>query len=238
MSVVTLNDIIGATYEVREAAPQSTLRNTALLLIDVQQLASPEHLAEQAKAAGLPSQEVDTALEDYAQRFYAAVENCKTLLDCARHANVPCIHIRIEALSGNARDTGPAHRRLGWCYPPGSKETKFLSGMEPKEGEVVISKTVSGAFTATNLDAVLRHMGIAWLLVAGFMADECVEATVRVALDLGYTTLVANDASTAYEQAAHQHTMAKYKSWGLLRQTDELVKMLLDLRQLEDQTIC
>ena len=226
---VTMADVLGASYTTQETPPAMTVQNTALLLVDVQQLATPEHLQSSAVRAGLPVDGVQRALEDYSARFYAAVGNCQRLLEGARSAGVASIHVKIEALSGEARDTGPAHRRLGWCYPPGSPETQFLSVVEPNPGEIVITKTVSGAFTATNLDSVLRHMGIAWLLVAGFETDECIEATGRVALDLGYLALFAEDACTAYEAESHDHIMKKYASWGLTRSTDVLVQKLKHL---------
>ena len=227
--MVTLSDILAASYTFVEAPADMTKDNTALLLVDVQQLATPEHLAQKAVAAGLAADEVEVALADYAQRFYAAVDNCSKLLDAAREAQIACIHVKIEALSGTARDTGPAHRRLGWCYPPGSKETAFIDQVAPEVGEIVITKTVSGAFTATNLDAVLRHMGIDWLVIAGFETDECIEATGRAALDLGYVALFAEDACTAYEASSHHNYMAKYSGWGLTRSTQDLVSGLLAL---------
>jgi len=226
---VTIRDVVDAAYVTQEKPPLPTICNTVLLLIDIQNLATPEHLKENALNAGLCEDGVDSALADYSKRFYSAVANCSTLLQHARQHSIACIHVKIEALSGTARDTGPAHRRLGWCYPPGSKETQFLSEVEPTNGEIVISKTVSGAFTATNLDSVLRHMGVQWLIIAGFESDECIEATGRVALDLGYLALFAEDASTAYEEDSHKHTMAKYQSWGLVRSTGELVDMMSKL---------
>lgn len=219
-------DVLAAAYTSREQPPPMRKDNTALLLVDVQHLATPEHLQAGAVAAGLPATEVEAALADYATRFDAAVDNCERLLIKARAVEVPCIHIKIEALSGTARDTGPAHRRLGWCYPPGSPETQFLQPVTPRADEIVITKTVSGAFTATNLDSVLRHMGIAWLLIAGFETDECIEATGRVALDLGYLALFAEDACTAYERHSHDSIMGKYDSWGLTRSTEALLKLL------------
>ncbi len=229
MDTVSMSDVLAASYNTVEAPVPMDKANTVLLLVDIQDLATPEHLARQAVQAGLNAAAVETALADYAQRFYAAVANCERLLAAARNAGVACIHIKIEALSGNARDTGPAHRRLGWCYPPGSAETRFLEAAMPDPGEIVITKTVSGAFTATNLDAVLRHMGIQWLIVAGFETDECIEATGRAALDLGYVTLFAEDACTAYEAAAHDAFMGKFASWGLTRSTAALLETLAGL---------
>ena len=229
MEELTIRDVVGASYTVVEPPPTMNSANTALLLIDIQELATPEHLAKQAIASGLEAAAVHAAVADYARRFYAAVGNCKRLLQAARQTAAAVIHVKIEALSGNARDTGPAHRRLGWCYPPGCKETQFLPDVHPADGEIVITKTVSGAFTATNLDAVLRHMHIQWLIVAGFETDECIEATGRAALDLGYLTLFAEDACTAYEAEAHVAFMGKYASWGLTRPTDVLLQQLAQL---------
>lgn len=227
--MLTIQDVIAASYDTVEAPPAMTGSNTALLLIDIQDLATPEHLAKRAINAGMETTEVTAALADYSARFYSAVDNCALLLQAARDASIACIHIKIEAMSGNARDTGPAHRRLGWCYPPGSKETQFLDQVKPADGEIVITKTVSGAFTATNLDAVLRHMGISWLVIAGFETDECIEATGRAALDLGYIALFAEDACTAYEASAHDNFMAKYTSWGLTQSSAALVATLSGL---------
>ncbi len=229
MQKLTMADVLAASYEQVEKPPPASRANTALLLVDVQGLATPEHLAERAVASGLPKEEVEAALADYRARFYAAVANCSRILQTARQSSIPCIHVKIETLSADGRDTGAAHRRMGWSYPPGSAESSFLEEVAPASGEIVITKTVSGAFTATNLDSVLRHMGIQWLVVAGFETDECIEATSRVALDLGYTALVVEDACTAYEAASHAAFMGKYQSWGVARSTEQVVSMLEQL---------
>ena len=228
--MVTIDQILAASYTFVEDPPPMATANTALLLVDIQDLATPEHLAKRAVLAGLEAQAVDQALADYSQRFYAAVDNCGRLLRAARDAQIACIHVKIEALSGNALDTGPAHRRLGWCYPPGSPETRFLDQVAPETGEIVITKTVSGAFTATNLDSVLRHMGIQWLVIAGFETDECIEATGRAALDLGYVALFAEDACAAYEAHSHENFMSKYAGWGLTRSTADLTAAMSNLK--------
>ena len=59
--------------------------------------------------------------------------------------------------------------------------------------------------------------------------DECIEATGRAALDLGYLTLFAGDACTAYEADAHNAFMGKYASWGLVQSSDQLIEALRGL---------
>ena len=233
MTTISMTDVMAASYSAVEPPAPMTRANSALLLIDIQTLATPEHLAQQAVKAGLEATAVEQAVADYKDRFYAAVDNCALLLAAARSAQIPRIHVKIEALSADGRDTGGSHRRLGWCYPPGSQATQFLPEVAPKvgehDGEIVISKTVSGAFTATNLDAVLRHMGIERLIIAGFETDECIEATGRAALDLGYIPFIAEDACTAYERHAHDAFMGKYASWGLTRSSKWLQEKMASL---------
>lgn len=220
MSEITLFDIFATSYTIEEAPPPATKANTALLLIDIQVLAAPEYMAKKAVKGGLPEDKVNAALADYKERFYSAVDACGRLLGAAREHGIPPVHVKIEALSGDARDTGASHRMMGWKFPPGSEAARFLSQAEPQPGEIVLTKTVSGAFTGTNLDRVLRHMGIEHLIVCGFVTDECVETTFRDALDLGYLAFLISDATTTYFAEDHAHVVKKFGGWGLVQTTE------------------
>ena len=67
--MTSISEILAASYTFVEPPPEMTRDNTALLLIDIQGLATPEHLAKQAVAAGLDSGAVNAALSDYSERF-------------------------------------------------------------------------------------------------------------------------------------------------------------------------
>lgn len=222
MSSITLQQIIALTYSPKHDLPPLTRLNAALLLIDIQTIASPAYLRGKGIEAGLDAAGVDAALADYAGRFGRALANCRRVLAAARAAGVACVHVRIEAASADARDTGPLHRRMGWLFPPGSKEGAFLAEAAPLPGEVVVTKTASGAFTGTSLDRVLRNMGIEHLFLCGFMIDECVETSLRVALDLGYLASVIVDATTAYQQPVYDFSTAKLGWYGLARTTEDV----------------
>ena len=221
---LTMRDVLAAQYRVRTPEPEAVRSDTALLLVDIQHLASADHLHGNAVAAGLPAEEVRAALADFRARFDAAVGNCARLLAAARAAGITPVHVRIEALAGDARDTGSIHARMGWKYPPGSPQSRFIPAVEPKPGEIVISKTCSGAFTSTALDPTLRNMGIRHLWISGFMTDECIEASTRAALDLGYLARVVGDATTTYDQASWAAVTNKYASFGILTSTERTVQ--------------
>ena len=222
-TAIGLGEVLGASFVNPKPPPKATLNNTALLLIDIQHLAEPSYHLKNAVDAGLPEDAVKAALSDYEVRFNAAVVQAARVLEAARAAGVPPIHVKIQALSCQGRDTSLLHSRLGWNFPPGSPATQFLELTKPKDDEIVITKTASGAFTGTSLDSTLRNMGIEHLIVVGFLTDECVETTTRVALDYGYVTRVVSDATTTYLMEAYQATIGKLASYGFALTADEAI---------------
>lgn len=218
---IGIGDVLATSYRTPRVPPPPTVDNTALVLIDIQYLADPEYLAGNALAAGLPADGVDAALADYKARFGEALANAGRVLAAARTAGIPPIHVKIQALSSKGRDTSALHSWMGWNFPPGSPGTRFLEPTQPQADEIVITKTASGAFTGTALDSTLRNMGIEHLILVGFMTDECVETTARVALDYGYVARVVSDATTTYDADSYRASIGKFASYGFTLTADE-----------------
>lgn len=170
--------------------------NTALLCIDMQYLdAAPGHgVFADATASGVPPE----AQEYYFDRLrYTVLPNVRKLQDAFRAHRLEVIHTRIQSMTRDGRDRGPGHKRLGLHAAPGSREAEFLPEIAPLEDEIVINKTASGVFTSTNLEYVLRNLGINGLFVVGVYSNECVSTAVRDACDLGfYVTLISDGIAT------------------------------------------
>jgi nicotinamidase-related amidase len=64
----------------------------------------------------------------------------------------------------------------------------------------VLVKRVNGAFIGTDLEARLRGAGIHQLVVAGVVTNNSVEATVRMAGNLGFDTAVVSDATATFDK--------------------------------------
>jgi len=62
------------------------------------------------------------------------------------------------------------------------------------QSETVIAKQTNSAFIGTDLEKRLRSAGHAALVVAGVITNNSVEATVRMAGNLGFVTWLAEDA--------------------------------------------
>ena len=170
--------------------------HTALLCIDLQFLDAARGFGvfADAEKSGVPP----AATEYYFDRLDNMVlPNVRRLQDSFRANGLEVIHTRIQSLTRDGRDRGPGHKRLGLHAAPGSKEAEFIPLIAPVGDEIVINKTASGVFNSTNLEYVLRNMGITGLFVVGVYSNECVSTAIRDACDLGfYVTLIEDGCAT------------------------------------------
>ncbi|MDF2096222.1 cysteine hydrolase family protein [Aquibaculum arenosum] len=114
----------------------------------------------------------------------AALEEGERLLQAARDAGTPIIHVKHRGAAGGAFD-------------PDTPAFEIADPVAPRDGEAVVEKRLPNAFAGTDLDERLKAAGVKTLIVAGFMTHMCVSSTVRSALDHGYgTTVVANACAT------------------------------------------
>jgi nicotinamidase-related amidase len=184
--------------------------HTALLVIDLQYLDAAEGFGVFADAAnsGVPKE----AQEYYFKRLHHIVlPNVRRLQDTFRDLKLEVIHTRIQSLTRDGRDRSPGHKRLQLHAAPGSKEAEFLPEIAPKGDELIINKTASGVFNATNLEYILRNMGITGLFVCGVYTNECVSTTVRDASDRGFYTTLINDGCATVTPELHNATIRTLK---------------------------
>jgi nicotinamidase-related amidase len=82
----------------------------------------------------------------------------------------------------------------GSPFAPGQEGNDFLPLTAPLAGETVIAKKVHSAFIGTDLAARLEKRGRPPLVICGVLLANSVEATVRVAANLGFTVRLPADA--------------------------------------------
>jgi nicotinamidase-related amidase len=111
-----------------------------------------------------------------------AEENVAALLNAWRTATRPIYHIRHDSTEPQSH------------YRPGQPGHEFKPEALPLPGETVIAKQTNSAFIGTNLEATLRAAGHTVLVVAGVITNISVEATVRMAGNLGFDTFLVEDA--------------------------------------------
>ncbi len=74
----------------------------------------------------------------------------------------------------------------------------------PAPGEVVLDKPGKGAFYATDLELMLRNLGVRSLIVTGVTTEVCVQTAVREANDRGFECLVLSDCVGSYFPEFHE----------------------------------
>jgi len=200
---------------------------TALLLIDMQKIVKAEVLFKEAVKAGLPEDEVREALRNYDTRIKRAVASAQKLLEVCREKSFDIIHVKLEAPTKDPRHTAKINRKVGLIIPPSSMESEFFEEVRPIKEELVFTKTNGGAFTGTNIDFVLRNMGITSLIVCGFITDQCVLATVVQAADIGYDIILVDDGCTAFTREAHEAVINSLKDMCLkVKKTSEVLNLI------------
>jgi len=184
-----------AITEAESVLSHLVARKTALLVIDVQYLdaARGYGVFRDATTSGVPLADQEYYFNSLER---TVLPNIARLQATFRELNLEVIHTRIMSLTPDGRDRSPGHKRLRLHAGPNSKEAEFLPEVAPEPGEIVISKTASGVFSATNIEYVLRNLGITALFVTGVYTNECVSTAVRDASDLGFHVTLVPDACT------------------------------------------
>lgn len=117
-----------------------------------------------------------------------AEENIGRLLVAWRNTRRPIIHVC--HLSREPQST----------YRPGQENCEFKEAMRPQAGEAVITKHTNSAFIGTELEVLLRRERIFTLVICGVITNNSVEATARMAGNLGYETYVVSDATATFDK--------------------------------------
>lgn len=114
----------------------------------------------------------------------AAIDEAAALLDRARTAGTPVVHVR--------HDSG-----VGSPYDVTAEIGQIVAAVAPREGEPVVTKAYPNSFTGTELHDRLTASAATDLLLVGFMSHMCVSSTARGAFSLGYApTVVASATAT------------------------------------------
>ena len=84
-------------------------------------------------------------------------------------------------------------------YRPGQPGCDFKAALTPGEGEILVQKRTNNAFIDTGLEASLRDRGVDAVVIAGVLLHNSIDATVRMAGNLGFETWLAEDATASVD---------------------------------------
>lgn len=145
------------------------------------------------------------------------VEQNRLMLEQARAQGAQIIYSIGKAGIGPRKDKMLRDRRLADKLD--DDERAWLAGrpkgvipeLAPQEGDIVLEKVRWDFFLYTELDAVLKNLGIKRLIVTGVNTNCCVETTARTGMQLNYEVAVASDACSSDKQELHDNALKSMK---------------------------
>jgi nicotinamidase-related amidase len=175
-------------------------KRTCLLLIDTQNYVWNPEVAQR-----LPY--FNTQVRD------VVLPNLRRLIDAFRAAGGEVMYTVMENYTKDGRDRSLDYKLSKFFIAKGSWEAKVLDALAPGDDDIVLPKTSSGVFNSTNIEYLLRNIGINTLVVTGFLTDQCVDHTVRDAADCGFYPVCVSDGCATHSAQRHENALNAFKGY-------------------------
>ncbi len=161
-------------------------QNTALLVMDIQQ--------------------ATVAMLGNSDAYLALLSNA---IKKARTKNIPVIYVVVGFRSGYP-EVSPSSKNFSMIKnnPALKFDTeeamKVHAAVTPANGEVTVIKKRVSAFTGSDLEVILRSMGIKHIVLTGIATSGVVLSTLREASDKDYAISVLSDCCADRDEEVHR----------------------------------
>lgn len=150
---------------------------------------------------------------------YSTIPLVKKLLDFARNKSWNVIHvIREHDKYGINVDKTRRHLfengKKGYCVA-GTFGAQIIDELKPIENEIVLKKSRNSAFFGTNLNLLLKRLGVEKVIVAGTQYPNCIRATANDAMSFDYDVTVVTDCCSAKTKEVELSNIYDLKNLGI-----------------------
>jgi biuret amidohydrolase len=144
------------------------------------------------------------------------VERIASLVSAARKAGVPIFYLTVGRRADSGGSTANclllAIGRKGTPLVPGSPQHAVVEPLAPQAGDYVINRFHGiTPFHATELDQLLRNLGVRTVVATGVSANVGVTGLTIEAVNCGYQVVIPRDAVTGtpdeYVDSVFEHTL-------------------------------
>jgi nicotinamidase-related amidase len=205
--------------------------HSALLFIDVQNFSVKR---EGGEFSGLSQPEMEDKYGYYFRELAAVIPRMQKLQAAFRAAGIEVLYTTIESLTQDGRDRSLDYKITGFLVPKGSWDGKVIDELAPTGDEIVLPKGSSSVFVSTNIDYLLRNLGVKQLVISGLVTDQCVESAVRDACDLGYLVTLVTDGCATYSAERHDDSLRAIRGYCRQVTTDALIEEVARPAKLGD----
>lgn len=110
-------------------------------------------------------------------------DNIKDLINASNANNIPVIYIQHTSNIADAKTFIKNSRE--WMLHPELLKLSY---------DALVEKNYPSSFANTNLDEILKELGIGSIAICGYMAQMCCDSTAREAFHKGYEVEFISDA--------------------------------------------
>jgi nicotinamidase-related amidase len=149
------------------------------------------------------------------------VERSAQLARAFRERGLPVILVNVDGRAPGRTEAGPPNLAfpLDW--------SELVPELNPQPTDLRVTKQRWGAFLGTNLNDLLRQLGVTQIFLAGIATSAGVESTGRSAYDYGYNVVFVTDAMTDRNAEIHRLVVAQiFPRMGETDTAENVLRML------------
>ncbi|WP_153461703.1 MULTISPECIES: cysteine hydrolase family protein [Sediminibacillus] len=150
------------------------------------------------------------------ERMDKAIRNTQEVIQACRENGIPIIYTRqINRADGIGLSRQEPLKEDGtpFFYASNTENIEIVEEVKPLETDIVIDKHRWSAFFDTNLDIILRSMGVKNLIVGGVVTDGCLLTSVFDAYFRDYNVHLVKDMCAASNEGAHMASLMIMANW-------------------------
>ncbi len=145
---------------------------------------------------------------------HGCLEKTASVLAAARAAGMPVFYVNIEFRPGFPELKKPTYPLIESiqernAFLRGSWDAAVPEELEPAESDILVVNFNSSSFSHTDLDCMLRAMGVKELYLAGIATNWVVESTARNGAELGFDITVLADCCQGFTDELHDFAIEK-----------------------------
>jgi nicotinamidase-related amidase len=147
----------------------------------------------------------------------AVIPNIQTVLAEFRKRSLPVFHIlRVHRPDGSDVEIIRQERFKTQPFAvAGTPGAAVIDELAPRKGEYVLTKTRMSAFIGTELDQMLRTLGVSTLFVCGIQTPNCIRTTVFDGIAYNYPVVLVEDATGASSEEVHRANVRDMQNIGV-----------------------
>jgi len=147
----------------------------------------------------------------------AVIPKIQAVLAEFRKRSLPVIHVlRVHRPDGSDVEIIRQERFRNQPFAvAGTHGAAVIDALAPRPGEYILTKTRMSAFIGTELDLILRTLGVTTLVVCGIQTPNCIRTTVFDAIAYNYPVILVDDATGAATDEVHRSNVRDMANIGV-----------------------